>query len=177
MLRPRALIAVLLGAATVGFLIGRTPLARPTFWILVPFAVALIYTDVRHRRLPELITLPALAAAAGVTIATGHAIAAAISVLVVGGMLAVMYVFANVLFDEHALGFGDVVAGAITGVAFVDFASPQPSFTIGLYVMAGGLGIAFLYELIVRRRGTIPLGAYLMGSLLVGGWALMGFSS
>jgi len=164
-----------LGAAVVcalvtGWLVSRgasvTELLMPL--VVATLVVPLTLTDLTHRRLPDVLTLPAyvlLGLALTLTVATGAdgAVAgrAAVSTVVFGGLHAVLRFTA-----PHTIGAGDVkLAGSVGGVLG---ASGWAALPVGFVVAAvvSMLLTAFVAARGDRHRG-VPYGPGLLTGTLV----------
>jgi leader peptidase (prepilin peptidase)/N-methyltransferase len=115
--------------------------------VLAAWASALITADVRHRRLPNVLTLPGAVAIVGWATASGLAGPAILGALALGGVYLAVH-----LVDPAGLGAGDVklavALGALTG-----------SFGFAVWLI-GALGAPLLTAVagaiaVLRGRGTL----------------------
>lgn len=160
-------------AVTMAVLAWRSPeagtLAAAT-WVAA-FGIVLSYVDATVHRLPDRLTLPALAGAglilavtATVTSRYGHLLTA-----VLGSMLAGGAYLALVLARPTALGLGDAKLALITGLLLGWF-SIRAAITglIAAVLVAAVVGLALLASRRIRLRQGFAHGpAILLGALLV----------
>lgn len=147
--------------------------AWPSWWLAVPavltvFAVPLALADLKHRRLPDILTLPAypvLAAALAVAAAGGGAAIAWRAVLgavLFGGAHALVHTL-----SPQSLGAGDVKLAGSLGAVLA--AMGWPSVVLGA-VAAALLSVALAVG--GPRHPTVPHGP----GLLVAAWVLAVFA-
>jgi leader peptidase (prepilin peptidase)/N-methyltransferase len=149
---------------------------QPWWWLPVPLAVAwfgvlLTVTDLRHRRLPDALTLPAypvlgalLAAASVLGGGGGLLLRAAVGALVFGGLHAVAHLLA-----PGALGAGDVkLAGSLGAVlgAVSLAALPLAAVLAASVTAAAGLGAALAGRM--ARSRQLPHGP----GMLLAAWMI-----
>lgn len=136
--------------------------------LLVPLAVAVIYYDVRFRRIPNVLVLAALIAGLAINISLNGAPGALSSV----GGFAVAFIPMFLMHVFGAMGAGDVklfaAIGAVVGLALVPM-------TLVVVVMLGGL--LAVYSMI--RSGTVLSTLHGVLRIFVGvlpGWEMPRFS-
>ncbi|AGM05314.1 A24 family peptidase [Amycolatopsis keratiniphila] len=164
-----ALTAVALVAVCLRYQSG----AWPSWWLAVPavltvFAVPLALADLKYRRLPDILTLPAypaLAVALGIAAHGGGAAItwrAVLGALVFGGAHALVHAV-----SPRSLGAGDVKLAGSLGAVLA--ATGWPSIVLGA-VAAALLSVALAVG--GPRHPTVPHGP----GLLVAAWALAVFA-
>lgn len=136
--------------------------------LLVPLAVAVIYYDVRFRRIPNMLVLAALVAGLAINISFGGASGALSSL----GGFAIAFVPMFLLHVFGAMGAGDVklfaAVGAVLGIALVPM-------TFVIVVMMGAL--LAVYSML--RAGTVLSTMHGVLRIFVGilpGWEMPRFS-
>lgn len=160
----------------------------PVLLYLAAVGLALALIDLDVRRLPDAIVLPAYpvtAALLGLAAVVEHDGAAALRALA-GGLLLYGLYFALAVARPGGMGFGDVklagVLGAVLGYAGW---SALAVGAFSAFVLGGLVGVALVASGVLRRRGHLPFGPFmLVGAALgvvaggaVGHWylALSGF--
>ena len=140
-------------------------------WALyVPVGVALAFIDLRHKRLPNLLTLRSAAALVVLLGVAGlvDGLTPWTRALQAGAALFVLYLLMNIL-ARGAMGMGDVKLALAVGLLAGYLGWFEVIAATGLAFVLGG--IASAYMLIARRadrRATIPFGPFmLLGLLLV----------
>lgn len=139
-------------------------------WIAA-FGIVLSFVDSTVHRLPDRLTLPALAGAAAIlaasavlTSAYGHLLSAVAGAAALGGFYLVM-----VLIRPHAIGLGDAKLALLTGLALGWFS--LSAAVAGLIAAVGVGGVVGLLMLATRRihlrQGFAHGPAMLLGALLV----------
>jgi leader peptidase (prepilin peptidase) / N-methyltransferase len=139
----------------------------PLRWLPVPlaaawFAVPLAVVDLRHRRLPDALTLPAYPVIGLVVIAAGDR-----AILVRALVGAVVYLAVHLLVHAAApgaLGAGDVKLSGSVGAALG--ASGLPSLVAGAVLAAVGTLLLGAASATLRRDG-IPHGPGLLAAMYV----------
>lgn len=172
-------VAIAAGIAAVGAMtvaaLGTTAIL-PAALIFTAAAIPLIVVDVRSRRLPHRIVLPAIAASVVVqTIVAWHTAnpslitGAILGGLVAGGGMLIVYLVA-----PDSLGFGDVTFSTLIGVTLGSLGLARVGLGLGLGFMVGAViaGPAVLLRRRLMAGGpspaptTIPFGP----ALAAGSW-------
>ncbi len=161
------LLCVLLTVAVV-----TTPLPSifAIAWLLfVPVAAALWFIDVGHKRLPDVLTLPAAGVALLLAAADAgfHSPAALQGAFLGAVALFVLYFLMNLL-TRGGMGMGDVKLalsiGALTG--YLGWAYVVGATALG-FMSGGALSAALLASRRTGRKDTIPFGPFmLLGAFL-----------
>ncbi len=148
---------------------GASPLL-PAFCYLVAVGVPLAFIDARHRRLPDLMTLPSYPAAllllgvAAPFIRSGgrHLVYAVI------GMAAVWLFFVLQAFVYPAgIGWGDVKLSGVIGLYLGWFgASTLLAGIIGGYLLAALTGIGLIVARRATRNSQIPFGPFMIAGAI-----------
>ncbi len=124
--------------------------------VLLAALVAITGIDLDHQIIPDVITLPGIAAGLGWSLATGHPpLPASIIGAAVGGAL----FFVIIVASGGGMGGGDMKLGAMLG-AFLGWRL----LLVGIMVAVLTGGIVAIILLALRRRGrkdAIPFGPYL----------------
>jgi len=172
-------LALLLGvtAAVVWALVGFTGLEAvelPAYLLVATLGVAMGYIDLREHRLPDWLTLPALAGAA-VLLAVPAVLDSDWSAYgrawVAAGACFVFYLVL-VLLRPADLGFGDVKLAAVLGLllGWVGW----PTVVLGVFcgfLVGGVVGVVLLSTGRAGRRSSIPFGPpMLVGALIALVW-------
>lgn len=173
-----AAVAMVFGAATVGVL--GVGVGLPAALIFTVVSVVLVVVDVRERRLPHRIVLPAI----GVVL-VAQAIAAwherepsRFAQALAGGLIAGLGLLAVHLVSPQGLGFGDVTYATLIGSTLGVFGLTRVGLGLGLGFMIGAV-MAGPAVMLGRRRAarsvatvgssTIPFGP----ALALGAWIAM----
>lgn len=138
----------------------------PPWWLPVPLvltglAVPLAVADLRHRRLPDVLTLPAyplLGAAVVVAALSGPGAGLAVRALLAGLVFGGSHLLVHAL-SRRSLGAGDVKLSGALGVAFG--AVGWPAVVVGAAVAAA---ITVLLSVWPRWRDGVPHGPGLLGA-------------
>lgn len=160
------LTALIFGALTWRF--GLTP-ELPLYLFVATIGVALATIDLRHRRLPNAVVMPALGVVALLVVAAAVAGAdggAAIRALVGAALLFVLYLVLA-LINPSGLGMGDVKLAALLGLILA-FDGWDTLMTGALFGFVAG-AVVSVVVLLTRRgglRSSFPFGpAMLAGAL------------
>jgi prepilin signal peptidase PulO-like enzyme (type II secretory pathway) len=148
---------------------GASPLV-PALCYLAAAGVPLAFIDARHRRLPDLLTLPSYpaallllgVAAPFVTSGGRHLVHALI------GMAAVWVFFVLQAFVYPAgIGWGDVKLSGLIGLYLGWFgAGAVLAGIIGGYLLAAAAGILLLVSRRATRKSQIPFGPFMIAAAL-----------
>jgi prepilin signal peptidase PulO-like enzyme (type II secretory pathway) len=149
-------------AVIVGAMIGLSGVPGAACWLFIPAAIALAVYDARERRIPEAISIPTLLGILAASVAAGWHVALTVigSGVVLGIVMFLLMWLVQRFVGEDALGFGDVVAVVLIGLALSDprlFTPVEPLFAIGV-----GTGIGFVVETARGRAERIPMGFWLL---------------
>lgn len=161
------------GAAVLALLAWTSPDAG-TFaaaaWIAV-FGIVLSFVDSAVHRLPDRLTMPALAGAAAIltasavfTSAYGHLLSAVAGAVALGGFYLVM-----VLIRPHAIGLGDAKLALLTGLVLGWFSlNAAVAGLIAAVLIGAVVGLLLLATRHIHLRQGFAHGpAMLLGALLV----------
>jgi leader peptidase (prepilin peptidase)/N-methyltransferase len=146
---------------------GLSPLL-PALGYLGFIAVALAFIDARHRRLPDLLTLPSypaavllLGLAAGLTSGGGTRLGYGLI-----GLAAALVLFAaQALLYPAGLGWGDVKLSGVLGLYLGWFGwRAVLAGLFGGYLLAAVAGIVLLASRRASRRSLLPFGPFLLAA-------------
>ncbi|MEV0574041.1 A24 family peptidase [Streptomyces sp. NPDC050392] len=163
-------VVTALGCAALAATTGTRP--ELVVWLLLaPVAVLLAAIDRRVHRLPDRLTLPAAAAAAGLlgiaALLPEHG-GAWLSALFGGAALGVFY-FVLFLINPNGMGFGDVKLALSLGVTLGWYGWPVVfvgGFAGFLFGAVYGLGLVALRR--AGRKTGIPFGPFMIAGALLG---------
>jgi leader peptidase (prepilin peptidase)/N-methyltransferase len=148
---------------------GASPLV-PALCYLAAAGVPLAFIDARHRRLPDLLTLPSYPAALLLLGVAAPFVASGGRHLVYGliGMAAVWLFFVLQAFVYPAgIGWGDVKLSGVIGLYLGWFgAGAVLAGIIGGYLLAAAAGIGLLVSRRATRRSQIPFGPFMIAGAL-----------
>lgn len=143
----------------------------PVLLYLAAAGLALALIDLDVRRLPDAIVLPAYpvtAALLGLAAVLEHDGAAALRALA-GGLLLYGLYFALAVARPGGMGFGDVklagVLGAVLGYAGW---SALAVGAFSAFVLGGLVGVALVASGVLRRRGHLPFGPFMLAGAALG---------
>lgn len=122
-------------------------------YVLVLLAAA--WSDLRTRRIPNRLTLPALAAALVVAVATGRFPSAVAGALFAAGL----FILPIVLYGAHMAGGGDVKLAAFVGAALGLSAAVTALMAAGL--VASAVVLFGLATARITRRQKLPFGPFI----------------
>ncbi len=177
--RPSPRLAVVLAAVTAGLWalialhVGVRWILPAQLW-LAALAVVLVVTDVRHRRLPNVLLL---VGGGGVVVLLllaallDHDPGALVGSLVAAAALFALFLVAAVV-SPAGMGMGDVKLVAVLGLA-LGYAGPAQVLLAVLlaFLLHAVLAVALLVTRRAGRRTALPFGpALLIGSALSLGW-------
>jgi leader peptidase (prepilin peptidase) / N-methyltransferase len=147
----------------------------PAFLFLAGVGVLLAVIDVRHKTLPNRVTLSAVGIGAALLAmaALGTGEWASLGRAVLGALVLFVVFFVLVMISPRSIGMGDAKLAALLGL-YLGW--------LGVAVLVLGIGAGFVVQavlalilLITRRiglRGELPFGpAMLLGAALVIGWS------
>ena len=146
----------------------------PAFLVLAGSGVLLAVVDLRHRRLPNRVVLPAIVAGAGLLLvaAAGEWAWLALLRATVGAGLLFAGYLVLALISPRGLGMGDVKLAALLGLhlGWLGWAAVVVGAVAGFLVQAV-LALALLAGGRIGLRGELPFGpAMLAGAGLAIGW-------
>ena len=148
---------------------GASPLL-PAFCYLAVVGVPLAFIDARHRRLPDLLTLPSYPAALLLLGVAAPFVPSGGRHLVYGliGMAAVWLFFVLQAFIYPAgIGWGDVKLSGVIGLYLGWFGiGAVLAGIIGGYLLAAVTGIGLIAARRATRKSQIPFGPFLLASAL-----------
>ena len=148
---------------------GASPLL-PAFCYLAAVGVPLAFIDARHKRLPDLLTLPSYPAALALLGVAAPFVASGARHLVYGliGMAAVWLFFVLQAFVYPAgIGWGDVKLSGVIGLYLGWFgASTVLAGIIGGYLLAAVTGIGLIVARRATRKSQIPFGPFMIAGAL-----------
>lgn len=148
---------------------GASPLL-PAFCYLAVVGVPLAFIDARHRRLPDLLTLPSYPAALLLLGVAAPFVPSGGRHLVYGliGMAAVWLFFVLQAFIYPAgIGWGDVKLSGVIGLYLGWFGiGAVLTGIIGGYLLAAVTGIGLIVARRATRKSQIPFGPFLLASAL-----------
>jgi leader peptidase (prepilin peptidase) / N-methyltransferase len=142
----------------------------PAFWLLAALAVVLTVIDLRHRRLPDRLTLPAYPAAAAllgvaalaVPGGAGHFLAALAGLAGAGLFFSVL-----ALISRAGLGWGDVKLSGVLGLylGWVGAVAVAAALA-GAFLLAAVTGLALIAAGRATRKTQLPFGPFMLGSAI-----------
>jgi leader peptidase (prepilin peptidase) / N-methyltransferase len=142
----------------------------PAFWLLAALAVVLAVIDVRHRRLPDRLTLPAYPAAAALFGAGALAVpgGARHFLSALAGMAAAWLFFALLAVAHPAgLGWGDVKLSGVLGLYLGWLGAPALlAGLLGAFVLAALTGLGLIVAGKATRKSQIPFGPFMLASAI-----------
>jgi leader peptidase (prepilin peptidase)/N-methyltransferase len=155
-----ALMALRFGASPV----------LPAFWLLAALAVVLTVIDLRHKRLPDLLTLPAYPAvlalfgvAALAQPGGGHRFLAALIGLTAAYLL---FLLLHVI-NPGGMGWGDVKLSGVLGLYLGWLgAAALVAGLFGAFLLAGITGLGLMAAGKATLKTQIPLGPFMLTATL-----------
>jgi prepilin signal peptidase PulO-like enzyme (type II secretory pathway) len=164
---PGLVTAAAFAALWVRF--GASPLV-PALCYLAAAGVPLAFIDARHKRLPDLLTLPSYPAALALLAVAAPFVHSGGRHLVYGliGMAAVWLFFVLQAFVYPAgIGWGDVKLSGVIGLYLGWFgASSLLTGIIGGYLLAAVTGIGLIVARRATRKSQIPFGPFMIAGAL-----------
>jgi leader peptidase (prepilin peptidase) / N-methyltransferase len=157
------------GFALMALRFGLSPVL-PAFLLLAALAPALAVTDLRCRRLPDRLTLPAYPAAA-LLLAAGALVipgGARHFLSALAGLAAAWLFFALTAFIHPAdLGWGDVKLSGVLGL-YLGWLGPTAVATglLGAFVLAAMAGLGLIAAGRATRKSQIPFGPFMLASAI-----------
>jgi leader peptidase (prepilin peptidase)/N-methyltransferase len=129
--------------------------------IFVLLLIPLMFIDLKHHRLPNILTLPGIALGLLLSAGLGQIKSAVLGALTGGGILFIVAVV-----TRGGLGMGDVKLQAMVG-AFLGLRGMLVSLTIGV-ILGGIIGLILLALRLKGRKDMVPYGPFLItGALIV----------
>lgn len=145
----------------LAFTRGKGPLDLVRLLVFVLLLVPLFFIDLKHHRLPNILTLPGIGLGLLLSAGLGQIKSAIIGALTGGGLL-----FIVAIVTRGGLGMGDAKLQAMVG-AFLGLRAMLVSLTIGV-ILGGIVGLLLLAFRVKGRKDMIPYGPFLItGALLV----------
>jgi prepilin signal peptidase PulO-like enzyme (type II secretory pathway) len=148
---------------------GASPLV-PALCFLAAVGVPLAFIDARHKRLPDLLTLPSYPAALLLLGVAAPFVRSGGRHFVYGliGMAAVWLFFVLQAFVYPAgIGWGDVKLSGVVGLYLGWFgAGAVLAGIVGGYLLAAAAGIGLLVSRRATRRSQIPFGPFMIAAAL-----------
>lgn len=166
----RQLLAELVSIAAAGVILAQpwSPLLTLTWLVYLPIGVALAFIDLRHKRLPNLLTLRS---AAALVVLLGIAsipdgLDDWLRALAAGGALFIVYLLMNIL-TRGAMGMGDVklalgiglLAGYLSWFAAI-------TTTMLAFLLGGAVSAVLLLSRRASRKDAIPFGPFMLLGLV-----------
>lgn len=149
--------------------LGASPVL-PAFLLLAAVGVPLAFIDARHRRLPDVLTLPSYPAALVLLAVAAPFVPAGGRRLVYAaiGLAAAWLFFALLSFiSPGGIGWGDVKLSGVLGL-YLGWAglSALIAGLLGAFLLAAVTGIGLIIARRATRRSQIPFGPFLIASTL-----------
>lgn len=142
----------------------------PALCYLAAVGVPLAFIDARHKRLPDLLTLPSYPVALALLAVAAPFVHSGVRHLVYGliGMAAVWLVFVLQAFVYPAgIGWGDVKLSGLIGLYLGWFGvSTLLAGIIGGYLLAALAGIGLIVARRATRKSQIPFGPFMIAGAL-----------
>jgi leader peptidase (prepilin peptidase)/N-methyltransferase len=157
------------GFALMALRFGLSPVL-PAFLLLAALAPALAITDLRWRRLPDRLTLPAYPAAA-LLLAAGALVipgGARHFLSALAGLVAAWLFFALIaLIHPAGLGWGDVKLSGVLGL-YLGWLGPAAvaAGLLGAFVLAAMAGLGLIAAGRATRKSQIPFGPFMLASAI-----------
>lgn len=154
--------SVLLGVPAIFMLLARTdPFSRdlPFLCLMGAVLILLAVIDWEQRRVPNVIVLPATAAALASAWAGGHLFSATAGAGLAFAFFLALYALGRRLCGPGALGMGDVKLAALIGAIF---GAQQMAYALALGILLAGAAAAGLLASRRAQRGdTLPFGHFM----------------
>jgi leader peptidase (prepilin peptidase)/N-methyltransferase len=174
---PRRTQMVVLGVPAIFIILAwPDPTARdlPMMGLMSAILVLLAVIDWEQRRVPNIIVLPATAAALAWAWAGGHLFSAAVGAGLAFALFLALYALGHKLFGPGALGMGDVKLAALIGALF---GVEQMAYALVLGILlAGATAAGLLITKRAQRGDMLPFGHFMalaaVAVLLVVNWKL-----
>jgi leader peptidase (prepilin peptidase) / N-methyltransferase len=166
---PAVELATGLLFALMALRFGASPVL-PAFWLLAALAVVLTVIDLRHQRLPDLLTLPAYPAALvllGIAALAlpggGHRFLVALA-----GLAAAYLLFLLLhLISPAGMGGGDVTLSGVLGLYLGWLgAAALMAGLLGAFLLAGITGLGLMAAGKATLKSQIPLGPFMLTATL-----------
>jgi leader peptidase (prepilin peptidase)/N-methyltransferase len=166
---PAVGLATAILFAVMALRFGLSPVL-PAFWLLAALAVVLAVIDLRHRRLPDPLTLPAYPAAAALLGAGALAVpgGARHFLSALAGMAAAWLFFLLLaLVYPAGLGWGDVKLSGVIGLYLGWLgAAALLAGLLGAFVLAAVAGLGLMAAGKATRKSHIPFGPFMLASAI-----------
>lgn len=139
---------------------GKGTLDLVRLFVFVLLLVPLFFIDLKHHRLPNVLTMPGIGLGLAFSAGLGYMKSALAGVIVGGGVL-----FIVALATRGGIGMGDAKLQAMVG-AFLGLRLMLISLTIGV-ILGGIVGLFLLALQIKDRKDMVPYGPFLItGAIL-----------
>jgi leader peptidase (prepilin peptidase) / N-methyltransferase len=143
----------------------------PAFCYLGAVGVALAFIDARHKRLPDVLTLPSYPVALvllGVAALTTPGGARHFLVALIGLAAAWLLFFLQALIYPAGIGWGDVKLSGVLGLylGWLGVGALVAGLFLG-YLLAAVVGLALLAARRVSRKSQLPFGPFLLAGTLI----------
>lgn len=165
---PAVITAAIFAALWLRY--GPSPLL-PALYYLVAVGVALGFIDARHKRLPDLLTLPSYPAAlllVGVAAAAMQAGLRHLLYALIGMAAAWLFFVLQAFIYPAGIGWGDVKLSGVLGLYLGWFgAGAVLGGLLGGYLLAAVAGIGLLVAGRATRKSQVPFGPFLLASTLL----------
>jgi len=139
----------------------QSPLDMMRLGIFVLLLIPLFFIDLKHHRLPNVLTLPGMVLGLLLSAGLGQIKSAVLGALAGGGLLC-----AAAVITRDGIGVGDAKLQAMVG-AFLGLRRMFASLAVGV-VLGGVVGLILLALRLKGRRDVVPYGPFLItGALLV----------
>ena len=166
---PAVELATGLLFALMALRFGASPVL-PAFWLLAALAVVLTVIDLRHRRLPDLLTLPAypvalalLGVAALALPGGGHRFLVALIGLAVAWLLFLVLA----LISPAGMGGGDVKLSGVLGLYLGWLgAAALMAGLLGAFLLAAVTGVGLIAARKATRKSQLPFGPFMLTATL-----------
>jgi leader peptidase (prepilin peptidase)/N-methyltransferase len=142
----------------------------PAFCYLGAVAVALAVIDARHRRLPDVLTLPSYPVALLLLVAAAAATAGGwrhLLVALLGLASAWLLFFGQALIYPAGIGWGDVKLSGLLGLylGWLGIRALVAGLFLG-YLLAAVVGVGLLVTRRASRKSQVPFGPFLLAGTL-----------
>ena len=171
-LRRRSLaveVATPLLFVAFGFHLAGAPLHLAIAWLYGAFYVAVAVIDLEHRRVLNVMLLPAAVVAAGVSLLAAPPTPASMAL---GGAAGFGLFFLLGVLGRGALGFGDVKLAGVIGL-MTGFPGVLVALTAGA-LLGGVAALALLATKRATRKSKIAYAPYLAAGAVIALWGVLG---
>jgi leader peptidase (prepilin peptidase) / N-methyltransferase len=166
---PAVELSTALLFALMALRFGASPVL-PAFWLLAALAVVLTVTDLRHRRLPDLLTLPAYPAALALLGMAALALPGGghrFLVALIGLAAAWLLFLVLALISPAGMGGGDVKLSGVLGLYLGWLgAAALMAGLLGAFLLAAVTGIGLIAARKATRKSQLPFGPFMLTATL-----------